>query len=341
MLHRISGPHNRPDSKTSNVKKYRVPKAPRGAGHKSVNYSPPDLAANNESTYGNPPPPASSTPASGIESDSTPIGPDDTNDGEMSTLEKMLTPPESDSEPHSKHQDVQVFRSQWQSHIRAGPFYPQPPNPFKEQKGAFKRRRNVINARLRRSRYTPSTNDTANGNDSSGSKNNGDDEDDDDNDNDSPHDPNAEAYILPEPTCSTPVSDVDPPTTPRRVLRSQGLDSDDDSQAVSPKTLPSQPKRKRDDSKTNITTPTQGQRISKRQRKSLGDSALPPMPPVKRTRAEQKNFESNSIISSLTRSVQVVSSVRSWRSNLGPRSGGRHRCMVSLGMETRSLSKAG
>ena len=252
------------------------------------------LASGNTSTNVDPPPPAVTDGKSSNEDYNTPPDPDTTSDGGMSTLEMMLTPPESDSEPHSKNQDVQVFHSQWQPHIRVGPFYPQPPNPFKERKGAFNRRRNVINARLRRSRITRSTNVTDNGHYPSGDGSDGDDVDDDDDDNDSSHGPNAEAYIPPQPIRSTLVSHVDSPATPRRVLRSQGIDSDSDPQAVSPKTLaPKQkPKRKRDDSKPDITTPTQGQRVSKRQRDSLGDSPLPPMPPVKRTRAEQKKFES-------------------------------------------------
>lgn len=249
-------------------------------------------ASGDNGTNVDPPPPAATNVKTGNEDDNTPPGPDDTNDGQMSTMEMMLTPPESDTEPHSKHQDVQVFRGQWQPHIRVGPFYPQPPDPFKERQGAFNRRRNVINARLRRSRNTQSTNVAGNGNGSSDNGSDGDDEDDDDNDNDSPHGPNAEAYTLSKPTCSTPVSHVDPPTTPRRVLRSQGLNSDSDSQTVSPKTLPPKPKRKRNDTKIDAATPTHGQRVSKRQRNSLGDSPLPPMPVIKRTRAEQKKYES-------------------------------------------------
>jgi len=209
----------------------------------------------------------------------------------MSTLEKMLTPPESDTIPQAKNQDFKVFCNQWQPHIRVGPFFPQPPNPFKERKGTPNRRRNEINERLRRARITRSNNGTGNGNYSSGNGSDGDDEDDDNDNDESPHGPDAEAYTLPKPTCTATVSHLDPPTNPRRVLRSQGLDSDSDSQAVSPRTLAPKPKRKRDDSKTAAATPTQGQRVSKRQRKSLGDLPLPPMPPVKRTRAEQKKYQ--------------------------------------------------
>lgn len=287
MIHRTCGFYNRPDPKTSSVPKHWIPKTPRDVAHKHVDHSPPDPAADNDSTNDNPPLPASPPTASGTEPDNNPSGPDDMDDGGMSTLENMLTPPESDAEPQSKNQDVKVFHSQWQPHIRVGPFFPQPPKPFKERKGAFNYRGNVINARLRCARNTRTNNGTGNGIGSDG-------DDEDENDNNSPHGPNAEAHHVIQPTSSTTVSHLDPPTTPRRILRSQDPDSDSDSQTASPKTLPPKPKRKRNDSKTktDVVMPNQGQRVSKRQRPSIGESPLPPMPPVKRTRGEQKKFES-------------------------------------------------
>jgi hypothetical protein len=47
----------------------------------------------------------------------------------MSTLEKMLSPPESDNKPCSRHQDVKVFHAHYSPSIRSGPFIPQPPSP--------------------------------------------------------------------------------------------------------------------------------------------------------------------------------------------------------------------
>ena len=289
--------HNHPGSKMTNLPEANVhdSKRPYDAVRAIANNSRRALSFGNTATNDNPPP-APTSPATygheGNDADSTPLDPDNTNDSDMSTLEKMLTPPESDTEPQLNGQDVKVFYGQCQPHIRVDPFYPQPPNPFKEQKGASNRRRNEINKRLRRARTTRSNNVTGNGNLSSGNGSDGDDEDVDDHDNDSPHGPNAEAYNLPKPTCSIAVSHGNPPTTPRRVLRSQDPGSDSDSQTVSPRTLAPTPKRNRDDSKTDVATPTRGQRVSKRRRNSRGDSPLPPMPPVKRTRAEQKKFES-------------------------------------------------
>lgn len=276
---RISGPHNRPDAKTSNAQKDWVPKAPRGAGHKPVIHSPPTPAACSDSTNGDPSPPPSPPPASGTEPDNNPSCPDDMDDGGMGTLEKMLTPPESDTEPQSKNQDLEVYVNHYQPSRVLGPFIPQPPNPLKETKGSLD---------LRRVHNTRSNNGT--GNDNVGTDNEGDNDGDDEDDN-TPDD-----LITPGFTSSATASQLDPPTTPRRVLRSQGTDSDSDSQSVSPRTLAPKPKpkpnRKRNDSKTDAVTPIQGQRVSKRQRNSLGDSPLPPMPRVKRTRAEQKKYES-------------------------------------------------
>lgn len=200
----------------------------------------------------------------------------------MSTLEKILTPPEFDNKRQFKNQDVTVF-GQWQPHIRVGPFYPQPPNPFRERKGSFNRKRNETNECLRRARNARSNTSNANASD--------DDNEGDVEDNDSPDESDLEAPGNLQSTSSTTVSHADPPTTPRRVLRSQVIDHDSDSPTPSPRTLAPKPKRKRDDSNTDTATPTKGQRVSKRQRKSIGDSPLPPMPPVKRTRAEQKKFQ--------------------------------------------------
>jgi hypothetical protein len=233
--------------------------------------------------------PPSPTPSAtdnneGDDPDNTPASPDDTNDGGMSTMDKMLTPPDFDTNSQSKQLDVKVFRTQWQPHIRMGPFYPQPANPFKERKGAFNSRRNRINKRRRTSR-----NPTANNSGQSGDEdtnNDGDDEDDDGRD--------AVDPITPISVSPKTATHLDPPTTPRRVLRSRTIDSDPASPTPSPRTSAPQPKpkRKRDDSKTDPATPTQGQRVSKRQRNSPTNSPLPPMQTVKRTRAEQKKFES-------------------------------------------------
>ena len=287
--------NNQPGVHVGNV---RSPIRPSHHSYPFVQKTAQDLtripASGNNGTDVDPPPPTATCSKSGNEDDDTSPGPYDMDDGGMSTFEKMLTPPESDTEPQSKSKDVKVFYSQWQPHIRVGPFYPRPPNPFKERKGAFNCRRNVINARLRRARNTRSNSGAGNGNGSDG-----DDEDDgsgndDQNDKDSPHGPNAETHNVIQSTSSITASHVDPPTTPRRVLRFQDPDSDSDSQNVTPKALASKPKpeRKRNDLKTDPATPTQGQRISKRQRPSLGDSPSPPMPPIKRTRGERKKFES-------------------------------------------------
>lgn len=122
------------------------------------------------------------------------------------------------------------------------------------------------------------------GSDDDVTENYGDDEDD--------GGPDADDPITPVSVSSTTASHVNPPTTPRRVLRSQVIDQDPDSPTPSPRTLAPKSKRKRRDSKTDPATPTQGQRVSKRRRNSLGDSPLPLMPIVKRTRAGQKKFES-------------------------------------------------
>ena len=283
ICQRISGPHNRPDAKTINAQKDWVPKAPRGAGHKSVDHPPPAPAAANDTSSGNPPLPASPPPTSGTEPDNTALDPDDTDDGGMSTLAKMLTPPESDTIPRSKNQDVQVYVSHYQPNRILGPFIPQPPTPSKKTKVSKDSRRQEVIDRLKDAHNKRSNNGTGIDNDDAGNDggNDGDDED------DNPLDDTITSRV----TSSTTVSHVDPPITPRRVLRSQGLDSDSDSQAASPRTLAPKPKRKRDDSKTDAATPTQGQRVSKRQRNSLGSSPLPPMPPVKRTRAEQKKYQ--------------------------------------------------
>lgn len=121
---------------------------------------------------------------SGSEPDNTPLGPNDTDDGGMSTLEKILSSSESDNNPQPKNQDVKVFRSQWQPHIRVGPFSPKPSNPFKERKGAFNSRRNRINKRRKTSRNPGASNGDGSGGDDT--ENDGDDEDDDGPDDDDP-----------------------------------------------------------------------------------------------------------------------------------------------------------
>jgi hypothetical protein len=140
--------HNQPGLKDGNV---RLPKHPSNQPITFKAHDPTRLpfpASNNDNPTDNGP---SVNPAAhnnnGSEPDNTPPGPNDTEDGGMSTLEKILTPPESDINPQSKNQDVKVFRSQWQPHIRIGPFYYQPPNRFKERKGAFNSRWNRINKR--------------------------------------------------------------------------------------------------------------------------------------------------------------------------------------------------
>ena len=110
-------------------------------------------------------------------------------------------------------------------------------------------------------------------------------------DNASPDESDLEAPDMLKSTTSTAASHVSPPTTPRRVPRSQEPDHDSDSETPSPRTIAPKPKRKRTNSTTDAATPTKGQRVSKRQRKSISNSPLPPMPPVKRTRAEQKKFQ--------------------------------------------------
>ena len=286
MAHRISGPHNRPDSKTSNAQKDWVPKAPRGTGHKPVDHSPSTPVADNDTTNDNPPPspsPCSTTGGiSGNDPDNTPPGPSDTDDDGMSTLEKMLSPPEFDTTPQSESKDIRVFCAQHRPHIRVGPFFPQPPNPFKERKGAFNSRRNWTNKRRNISRHSRANNgDESDGDDS---ENDGDDEDDDGPDN-------VDDPITPILTSSTTATHIDPSATPRRVTRSQAINHNRDSPTPSPRTLAPPSKRKRNDSKTDPATPTRGQRTSKRQRKSISESPLPPMKTIKRTRAEQKKFQ--------------------------------------------------
>lgn len=335
----ISHPHNRPGSKSfpmipricgtskrtgfgkTNIyepQDHKISKTPRSVGHKPVDHSSSAPAADGEATSNNPPPSPSPHPATdgnyGSDHDNTPPGLDDTDDDGVSTLEKMLSPPEFDVKPQSKNQDFKAFSAQWQPHIRLGPFFPQPHNPFKERKGAFNSRRSPSNKRRKISRNPRANN--GDHSDDDDTNNDGDDEDDDG--------PDADEPITPISVSSKTATHLDPPTTPRRVLRSQAIIHDSDSPTPSPRTLAPlpKPKRKRDESKTDPATPTQGQRVSKRQRSSPTDSPLPPMPTVKRTRAEQKKFESklNDLIFDPVRPgsverevVEIKSGAKEWR----------------------------
>jgi hypothetical protein len=290
----INTKHYQPGLKEGNV---RSPKHPSNQTYTFKAHDPTRLpfpASNDDNPTNNnpsvhPAPHNNNNNNNGSVPENTPPGPNDTDDAGMSTLDKILTPPESDTDPQSKNQDVKVFRSQWQPHIRVCPFSPQPPNTFKQRKRALNRRRNPTN----KGRKTPpllapglhgalqSMLDDSDGDDT---ENDGDDGDDDGADADDP--------VTPISVRSETATHLDPPITPRRVTRSQVIDLDSDYPTPSPRAFVPQPKRKRDDSKTDPATPTQGQRVSKRQRNSPTNSPLPPMQIVKRTRAEQKKFES-------------------------------------------------
>jgi len=274
-------------------------------------------APGNDATNDNTSPPASDG-NSGNGPDKSPAGPTDEDDDGMSTLEKMLNPPDFDTNLRSKDEVVKVFRGEWQPHIRMGPFFPQPPNAAKERKGSFNCRRNRINKRLRASR-----NSRANRNGDSDDKDDDKDNDGDDED-DSPHDDPDADPITPGLTSSATTSQLDLPATPHATFRTQEIDtdSDSDSHTTSPGTYVAQPKRKRDESKAQPATPSQGQRVSKRQRNSIGDTPLPAMPPSKRTRSQQKKFQAklNYLIFDRERpgsvereAVEIKSGAQKWR----------------------------
>lgn len=285
-LHGIPSKTNQPGIIVGNVRSPKHPSyqshpfAPNAVRHSTI------IPAHGDNTTDRIPPPPAAELNNVAKPDNTSLGPDDTDDGGMGTSEKILDPPESDAQSHSENVDVEVFVGHYQPSLPMGPFIPQPPDPCKEQKGGSNRRRNEMIECLRRARDTRSKNSSGH-NDGS----DGDDEDDDDDDIDSPDSSNDETNNVPKSPSSTTVNHPNSPTTPHRVFRSQESDSLSDSQSPSPRALAPTPKRKRSNSKSDPATPTQGQRVSKRQRSSVGDTPLPFMPPVKRTRAEQKKFQ--------------------------------------------------
>ena len=281
----ISHVHNHPGSKMTNIRDLNVhpSQQPYDAVSAIVCRSHGVPSSGNNTTNGDPSPPSATDVNS--EPDDSSSGPIDKDDGGMSTLEKILSPPESDTDPQSKIQYVKVYHIHYHPNRTLGPFIPQPPSPSKEKPGSPDYRRDSFMDRLRRTLNTRSNNGTSNDNDDTA--NDGDDEDDNSVDG-----PDVDGPVTPILTSSTTAAHLDPPATPRRMTRSQIIHHDHDSPTPSPRTLAPPSKRKRKDSKTDLATPTRGQRISKRQRKSISESPLPPMPPIKRTRAEQKRFAS-------------------------------------------------
>lgn len=279
----ISHPHNRPSSKPFKII-HRICGTSKRSGfgktNKPVDHPAPASATGNHATNSNSSPAPAVDGNSDGELDKSSADPIDEDDGGMSTLEMMLSPPEFDINPRSKHLDVKVYHAHYQPNRTMGPFIPQPPSPSKEKPGSPDYRRENIMERLKHTLNERSNTSSANASDGG---NEGDVED-----NDSPDGSDLEAPDMPKSTTS---SHIDPPTTPRRVLCSQAIDHDSDSPTPSPRTIAPKPKRKRTNSTTDAATPTKGQRVSKRQRKSISNSPLPPMPPVKRTRAEQKKFQ--------------------------------------------------
>ena len=303
-IHGVPSKINQPDVIVGNVRTHKHP------SHQSRPFTPNTVRDSTSIPFpgdstidGNPPPPAAEL-SNVAKPDNTPPGPDDTDDGGLSTLEKILTPPESDTQSQSKNLDVKVFHCHDHPSLSIGPFIPQPPDPSKERKGAFKRRRNEMNERIRRARNIRSNNST--GNDDG---RDGDDEDADD-DTDFPDDSNDKVNNVPKSPSSTTANHPDSPTIPRRVLRSQQNDPHSDSQTLSPRTTAPNPKRKRANSKTAPATPTQGQRVSKRQRDSIGDTPLPPCRLSNAHVHNRRGSKPSSTTSSSTNSVRAASSAR-------------------------------
>jgi hypothetical protein len=287
----ISHPHNRPGSKTTNLRTSQKssPYRARCGTYKLVRYAWRSPSFGNRFNNSNPPPPPL-PPAINGTSGSEPVNsspePTDKDGGGMSTLEKMLSPPEADNQPQSKHQNVKVFvHCHYTPSITAGPFIPQPHDPSKAKNRPFNNKNNEFDRRARDKQANRSGNGKVNHNGSDG-----DDKDDHHYHNDSHVDPDAEALNMPS-TPSFSAAHFDPPATSRPIVRSRAIDHDPDLQTTSLSTYAQQPKRKRDESNSDIATPKQGQRVFKRQRNSIGDSPLPPMPPIKRTRGQQKKLE--------------------------------------------------
>jgi hypothetical protein len=90
----------------------------------------------------------------------------DSDDGGVSILESILSPPESDpdSKPPLEQQYVRAFHVHYAPTRRFYPFIPQRPDPSKERKGEFNCRQNKINLcrKLPKTCQASSDNDGAN-----------------------------------------------------------------------------------------------------------------------------------------------------------------------------------
>jgi hypothetical protein len=112
----ITHVHNQPASKITNLRETKIhsSKRPYDAVCVLVRKSNSTPVSGNYATDSNPPPPPPPPQATedngASEIDRTSPGPYGTDGDGMSTLEKMLGPPEFDAKSPPKHQDVKVFQ---------------------------------------------------------------------------------------------------------------------------------------------------------------------------------------------------------------------------------------
>lgn len=346
----VSHPHNRPGSKCCNL---RVPHkhdhadkqpAVKTSGHTAF---PGDVATNDNSSTQLPPstPASTALPAStafpasptslaspdrgnsSSDRDGNPARDDHSDNAIEDILQKMLSPPDSDTEPPVQNHDVQIFNVgrvhyTWK-YIRQPPFIPQRPDPSRQRIGEPNGAVNRANRKARRERQGKKHASSGSDGDDEQSdiqqsdiQQSGDELNEDKPDNDSSPDPNSGASTTTGLT-SLPTSPTSPPKTPQTTRPSEDT--------ASP--TPSKPsKRKRSSSSPDLppsTSTSEGPRLSKRQRNSVDSSPLSPIQPSKRTRDAQKKFEAK-ILKDLVfdvehsgsgrrESVEIKSGAAKWR----------------------------